>query len=82
MTNKFKVKIPGGYLMVKEVGVENSYPGVHVSFSKNGNQDDLGSLIACVEYHSYNKEIQILTYCKDDEEPVNYTRYSDGCDLL
>ena len=82
MTNKFKVKIPGGYLMVEEKGAENDFPGVFVSFSENGEQYDVNNLIACVEYDPCDKEIQTETYCKNFDEPVNIIRYSDGRDLL
>lgn len=82
MTNKFKVKIPGGYLMVEEKGAENDFPGVFVSFSENGEQYDVNNLITCVECDSCDKEIKTETYCKNFDEPVNIIRYSDGRDLI
>ena len=82
MTNKFKVKIPGGYLMVETKGAQDDFPGVFVSFSENGEQYDVNNLIACVEYDSVDGEIKTETYCKDFDDPVNIVRYSDGRDLM
>lgn len=36
MDNRFKVKIPGGYLMVEAKGTETEYPGVFISYSEDG----------------------------------------------
>ena len=82
MANKFKVKIPNGYLMVEEKGVENEYPGVFISFSEDGKEYDVNNIIACVEYDAYEKEIKTETYIKDCEEPNHIICYDDGMDLM
>ena len=82
MENKFKVKIPNGYLMIEEKGAENEYPGVFISFSKDGKGFDTSSMIACVEYDTSSEEIKTETYRKDFEEPNNIICYEDGRDLM
>lgn len=82
MANKFKVKIPNGYLMVEEKGTENEYPGVFISFSKDGKEFDTNNIIACVEYDTFSEEIKTETYRKDFEEPNHIICYEDGRDLM
>ena len=76
MNGKFKVKIPNGYLMVEEKGTESEYPGVFVSFSKDGKPFDISNMIACVEYDSCTKEIKTETYQEGYEEPNNIISYA------
>ena len=82
MANKFKVKIPNGYLMVEEKGTENEYPGVFISFSKDGKEFDINNIIACVEYDTFAEEIKTETYRKDFEEPNNIICWEDGRDMI
>lgn len=82
MTDKFKVKIPNGYLMVEEKGVENEYPGVFISFSKDGKEFDTSGMIACVEYDTSSEEIKTETYRQDFEEPNYIICYEDGRNLM
>ena len=82
MANQFKVKIPNGYLMVEEKGIEDEYPGVFISFSKDGEKFGVSQMIACVEYDSCAEEIRTETYSKDNEEPNHIIRYDDGQDLM
>lgn len=82
MVNRFKVKIPNGYLMVEEKGVENEYPGVIISFSQDGKELDANNIIACVEYDSSSEEIKTETYRKDFEEPNYIISYEDGRNLV
>ena len=82
MENTFKVKIRNGYLMVEEKGTENEYPGVFISFSKDGKEFDINNIIACVEYDTSSEEIKTETYRKDFEEPNNIICYEDGRDLM
>lgn len=80
--NRFKVKIPGGYLMVEEKGSENEYPGVFISFSSDGKEYDTDGIVACVEYDSCSEEIKTETYMKDYDEPNNIICYEDGRNML
>lgn len=80
--NKFKVKIPNGYLMVEEKGAENEYPGVFIAFSKNGKEFDVNQIIACVEYDSCAEKIKTETYTKDIEEPNNIICYENGRNMI
>lgn len=80
--NKFKVKTPIGYLMVEEKGAEDEYPGVFVSFSKDGQNFDVSQMIACVEYDSCSEEIRTEVYRKDYDEPNHIIRHEDGYDLV
>ena len=82
MDNKFKVKLPSGYLMVEEKGTESEYPGVFISFSEDGSEYDVNHLIACVEYDSASKDIKTETYSKDCDEPNHIICYDDGHDLM
>ena len=82
MTNKFKVKIPNGYLMIEEKGTETEYPGVFISFSKDGTEYDVNNIIACVEYDTFAEEIKTETYRKDFEEPNNIICWEDGRDMI
>jgi hypothetical protein len=79
--NKFKVKTPIGYLMVEAKGTEDEYPGVFISFSKDGENYDVNNIIACIEYDSCSEEIKTETYRKDFEEPNNIICYEDGRDM-
>lgn len=80
--NKFKVKIPSGYLMVEEKGTETEYPGVVVSFSTDGNNPYGENVIACVEYDSSAEEIRTETYEKCYDEPNNIISWEDGRNLI
>lgn len=82
MANKFKVKIPNGYLMVEEKGAEDEYPGVFISFSEDGKEFDVSKIIACVEYDNPANEIKTETYSKDNDEPNNIICYKDGRNLM
>lgn len=82
MEQKFKVKTPIGYLMVEAKGVEDEYPGIFISFSKDGNKYDVSQIIACVEYDTCSEEIKTECYRKDFEEPNNIICYEDGRDLM
>ena len=82
MKQKFKVKTPIGYLMVEAKGVEDEYPGVFISFSKDGKKYDVSQIIACVEYDTCSEEIKTECYRKDFEEPNNIICYEDGRDLM
>jgi len=81
-SKKFKIKIPNGYLMIEEKGVENEYPGVYVSFSEDGKAYGVGNIIACIEYDTCSEEIKTETYRKDFEEPCNIVTWEDGIDHL
>lgn len=82
MDNKFKVKIPSGYLMIEEKGTEDEYPGVFISFSKDGKVYDVSQIIACVEYDTFSEEIKAETYCKKYDDPLNIVCWEDGRDLM
>ena len=77
----FKIKTPIGYFIVEEKGVELEYPGVWISFSKDGKKYN-DELIACVEYDTFNEEIKTECYEKNREDPISIVRYEDGVDLM
>lgn len=77
---KFRVKTPAGYLMVEAKGAYDEYPGVYISFSKNGKEYDAGNMIACVEYITGENEIRTETYVKDREDPVDIREWETGRD--
>ena len=68
--DRFRVKIPGGFLMVEEKGVENEYPGVYISYSKHGREYDVNNIVACVEYDTCAEVIKTEAYKKEKEDPV------------
>lgn len=82
MANKFKVKIPNGYLMVEEKGTEDEYAGVYISFSADGKEYDVSKIIACVEYDNVDEEIKTETYSNGCEEPNYIICHSDGRNLM
>lgn len=82
MDENFKVKIPGGYLVVEEKGSEDEYPGVFISFLKDGKKLNSSDIIACVEYDSLTNEIKTETYRKDSDEPNNIVCYEDGRNIM
>lgn len=82
MGNKFKVKIPGGYLMVEAKGTETEYPGVFISYSKDGKEYDASKIIACVEFDSCAEEIRTETYREGIDEPNNIICYESGENLI
>lgn len=77
---KFKVKTPTGYLMVEAKGVEDEYPGVYISFSKDGKEYDVSNMIACVEYLTGDDEIATETYVDGEEQPNHIVVWNDGRD--
>ena len=77
---KFRVKTPAGYLMVEAKGTYGEYPGVFISFSKDGKEYDVSSMIACVEYITGDDEIHTETYVKDKENPVDIREWESGRD--
>ena len=79
-TNCFKVETPMGFLMVEEKGVFNEYPGVFISFSKDGKAYDVSQMIACVEYITGEHEIHTETYIKEREDPVDIREWETGRD--
>lgn len=79
--DKFRVKIPGGYLMVEAKGVENEYPGVYISFSEDGKTYDVSNMVACVEYDSCSEEVRTATYRKGFENPDHIISHKNGIDL-
>ena len=77
MENKtFKVKLPNGYLVCKEHGMINDFPGVAISFSKNG-EFNWDNLIAIVEYEIVMGIIQTCAYNSNDDRGVAI-RYNTG----
>lgn len=76
MRDVLKVQIPGGYLLVEKKGAVDEYPGVFVSFSKDG--EVLNEQIATVEYDTADKIIQTVTYHPGSDEPTHVIRASDG----
>lgn len=87
MANKFKVKTPIGYLMVEAKGVEDEYPGVYVSFSKDGKDYDVSNMVACIEYDTgceYEDEedaqngLLIETYMPVRDDPTHVIKWGDG----
>ena len=79
---KFRVKIPNGYLMVEAKGCVDEYPGLFISFSKDGKEYDVSNIIACVEYDTCAEEIKTETYRKDFDEPNNIICWEDGRDMI
>lgn len=82
MPAKFRVKIPGGWLLVEEKGAYGEYPGVFISFSQDGKSANPEGIIACVEYDTCSEEIITESYAKESEEPVSLIVYEDGRDKL
>lgn len=82
--NRFKVETPMGFLMVEEKGTVDEYPGVYISFSKDGKEFDANqmnmNMIACVEYITGGHEIHTETYIKDREDPVDIREWETGRD--
>ena len=77
----FKVEMPNGYLMVEAKGTVGEYPGVYISYSKDGNSFDVSNIIVCTEYCSCDKEIKTETYRKDFEEPTRIVCWKDGREI-
>lgn len=77
---KMTIKIPTGFLIVKEKGTENEYPGVYISFSHDGKNYADNTAIATVEVDTPTEKIQTVTYQKDKEEPSHIIDYLTGND--
>lgn len=82
MNQKFKVKIPTGYIVAVEEGEEDSYPGVLIYYSFDGEHFSPDNLISAVEYETADEEIRIESYCKDYDDPVAIFSFENGHDLL
>ena len=77
---KMKIRIPTGYLIVEEKGAEDEYPGVFISFSKDGVTYSDNNAIATVEVDTPTGEIQTVTYIQNEEEPNYIIDYRTGRD--
>lgn len=82
MDHTFKIKIPGGYLLIEEKGAEYEYPGVWISFLKDGAGPHCDNLIACVEYDTSDEEIRTECYSADFDEPCYIISFPDGQDVM
>lgn len=80
MVNKFKVRIPSGYLMVEEKGTLDEYPGVYVMYSKDGKTFDASQMVVCAEYDTGAGSILETTYVEGRDEPVNILDWETGRD--
>lgn len=74
-TKSFAVKTPLGYIIVEAKGTEEDYPGVYVSFSKDGSVPSPDGIIACVEYDTITEEIKTVDYTHGIKEPVHITAW-------
>lgn len=77
---EMKIRIPTGYLIVEEKGAEDEYPGVFISFSKDGVTYSDNNAIATVEVDTPTGEIQTVTYIQNEEEPNHIIDYRTGRD--
>ncbi len=68
--------------MIEEKGCESEYPGVFISFSKDGKEYDVSNIIACVEYDTFTEEIKTETYSRNFDEPNNIICWEDGRDMI
>ena len=79
---KIKVRIPNGYLMIEAEGIEAEYPGVYVSYSKDGKNYDTSKPIACIEYDTHTGEILTETYAMGRNNPCHIITYENGRDKI
>lgn len=63
-----KIKVPGGFLLVEEKGAFDEYPGVYVSFLKDGEEKD--TLLSCTEYDTEAKRFLTETYSMNEEKDI------------
>lgn len=63
-----KIKVPGGFLIVEEKGTPTEYPGVWISFLKDGEEQD--TLISCTEYDTEAKRFLTEAYSLNEEQVV------------
>ena len=80
MRGIMKIKTPAGYMIVEEKGTEDEYPGIYVSFSKDGKGKDIGTLIATVEYDSLSGVHQTVAYAMEQDEATNVVVWETGVD--
>lgn len=79
--NEFQVKIPGGYLIVEEKGAYDEYPGVCITFSKDGQRPYGEDCVAVVEFDNGKGVLQTACYNSGQEEPAEIIPYSSQEDL-
>lgn len=63
-----KIKVPGGVLIVEEKGAFDEYPGVYVSFLKDGEEKD--TLLSCTEYDTEAGRILTEAYSLNEEKDM------------
>ncbi len=75
-----KIKVPTGYIIIEQKGVEEEYPGCYISFSKDGSTSD--DMVACVEYDTTKDDGSILieTYIVEQDEPNHIIDWQTGND--
>ncbi len=73
--SKLVIKTPAGYLVVKQKGASDDYPGVWVMLSKDGVEE--GDFVACVEYDATNNVVQTVSYKPNNDYPQSITYYNN-----
>lgn len=75
-----RIKVPTGYIIIEQKGVEKEYPGCYISFSKDGRPSE--DMVACVEYDTTEDDGSILieTYITEQDEPNHIINWQTGDD--
>lgn len=65
-----KIKVPGGFLIIEGKGTPTEYPGVWVSFLKDGEEKDI--LISCTEYDTEADRFLTEVYSAIEEQDTPF----------
>ena len=67
------IEIPNGFLLIEKKGAVDEYPGIFVSYSKDGKTAD--EIIAAIEYDTIDNIIKTITYETYSDEPTHIIKH-------
>lgn len=75
--DRIVVKIPTGFIVVEAKGT-GDYPGVYVSFSKDGTEVYAEDMLSCTEYDEVKHKLMTRSYNDVNEEPIAIVYHAQG----
>lgn len=67
------IEIPNGFLLIEKKGAVDEYPGIFISYSKDGKTAN--EIIAAIEYDTIDEIIKTITYETYSDEPTHIIKH-------
>lgn len=77
MDNKLEKLLPDGTKLIAEIWNEPDYPGIRISLSVPGRDDELLCFVEHSSTKPTGKELCIAAYSSNQDEPAYYESYHD-----